>query len=259
MKRAKQFGLGIKTWGEAISFIFKNKLGWTFLVPIAMSIILFIIGHAVINNVVDSVKDLIISWLNVDGGGLLSRLISFILKIAFHLLSFFVFIYLIGFFVIILMSPLLSFLSEKTEKIITGKKYNPSFSETLKDIARGIGIALRNLFFELLSLFLLFIPVVGWIAVFFIAAYFYGFSFIDLNNERQRLSIRESVAVVRKFKWLAIGNGFMFSLILIIPFFRFFLPFFASIVAVVAATLAMHKTDAYKVKKDVNVEGMPAI
>ncbi|MCG8702372.1 MAG: EI24 domain-containing protein [Bacteroidales bacterium] len=259
MTGLKQFSLGIKTWSEATRFIFKNKLGWTFLVPIAMTIILFIIGHAAINGLIDNLKELILGWLNVDAGGFLSGLIGFALKVAFHLLSFFIYIYVIGFLVIVLMSPLLSFLSEKTEKIITGNEYKTSFAETLKDITRGIGLAFRNLVLELLSLFLLFIPVIGWLAVFIISAYFYGFSFIDLNNERQRLNIRESTAVVRKFKWLAIGNGIIFSLALIIPFFKFFIPFFASIIAVVAATIAMHKTDAYKGIKDSKVVMKPTV
>ncbi len=253
MTGAKQFGLGVKTYGQAISFIFRNKLGWTFLVPIGLTVLMFIGGQALVNEAIDYLKETILGWVNLEEsgfwGGLLGGVVGFLTEILF----FIIFAYISGYIVIILMSPLLAYLSEKTEQILTGNEYSVGFSQMIKDIIRGIFMALRNLFMELILLLLMFIvsfiPVVGWlgtIVVFFISAYFYGFSFIDFNNERQKLNIRQSVKVVRKYKWVAIANGLVFSLFLLVPFCGMFMPLFVSIVAVVAAALAMHKTDAYK-------------
>ncbi len=253
MTGAKQFGLGVKTYGQAISFIFRNKLGWTFLVPIGLTILMFFGGQALVNEAIDYLKETILGWVNLEEsgfwGGLLGGVVGFLAEVLF----FIIFAYISGYIVIILMSPLLAYLSEKTEQILTGNEYSVGISQMIKDIVRGIFMALRNLFMELLLLFLMFlvsfIPVVGWlgtIIVFFISAYFYGFSFIDFNNERQKLNIRQSVKVVRKYKWVAIANGLVFSLFLLVPFCGMFMPLFISIVAVVAAALAMHKTDAYK-------------
>ena len=253
MTGAKQFGLGVKTYGQAISFIFRNKLGWTFLVPIGLTVLLFIGGQALVSELIDYLQETILGWVNLENsgfwGGLLGGVVGFLTEIIF----FIIFAFISGYVVIILMSPLLAYLSEKTEQILTGNEYSVGISQMIKDIVRGIFMALRNLFMELILLVIMFlvgfIPVIGWlgtIIVFFVSAYFYGFSFIDFNNERQKLSISESVRVVRKYKWVAIGNGLVFSLFLLVPFCGIFMPLFISIVSVVAAALAMHKTEAYR-------------
>jgi CysZ protein len=253
MTGAKQFGLGVKTYGQAISFIFRNKLGWTFLVPVGLTILMFIGGQALVNEAIDFLQEEILGWVNLEESGFWGGLLGGVVGLLTEILFFIIFAYISGYIVIILMSPLLAYLSEKTEQILTGSEYSVGISQMIKDIVRGIFMALRNLFMELLLLLLMFlvsfIPVVGWlgtIVVFFISAYFYGFSFIDFNNERQKLNIRQSVKVVRKYKWVAIANGLVFSLFLLIPFCGMFMPLFVSIVSVVAAALAMHKTDAYK-------------
>ena len=225
MTGAKQFGLGVKTYGQAISFIFRNKLGWTFLVPIGLTVLLFIGGQALVSELIDYLQETILGWVNLENsgfwGGLLGGVVGFLTEIIF----FIIFAFISGYVVIILMSPLLAYLSEKTEQILTGNEYSVGISQMIKDIVRGIFMALRNLFMELILLVIMFlvgfIPVIGWlgtIIVFFVSAYFYGFSFIDFNNERQKLSISESVRVVRKYKWVAIGNGLVFSLFLLVPF-----------------------------------------
>jgi CysZ protein len=159
-----------------------------------------------------------------------------------------VFAYWGGYITLIALSPLLAYLSERTEEIVSGKKYPFNTAQFIWGIARGIVIALRNLFIEtcwMILLFILgFIPVIGWlgaIVLFIISAYFYGFSFLDYTSERRRMKIGESIRFVRKYKWLAVTNGSVFSLFLLIPFCGVLLSGFAAIVAVVAATLAVSK------------------
>jgi len=252
MTGAKQFGLGVKTYGQAISFIFRNKLGWTFLVPIGLTILLFIGGQALVNELVDYLQETVLDWVNLQESSFWGGFLEGAVGVLINILFFIIFAYISGYIVIILMSPLLAYISEKTEQILTGNEYSIGFSQMIKDILRGVFMALRNLFMELLLLLLMFlvsfIPVIGWlgaIVVFFISAYFYGFSFIDFNNERQKLTISESVKIVRKYKWIAIANGLVFSLFLLIPFCGLFVPLFVSIISVVAAALAMNKTEAY--------------
>ena len=70
---------------------------------------------------------------------------------------------------------------------------------------------------------------------------FYGFSFIDYTNERRRLSVKQSVAFIRQNKGVAVTNGAVFSLLLMIPFCGYSLAGFGAIISVVAATLAIHQ------------------
>lgn len=257
MTKFKQIGLGLGTYGEAIGFIFKNKLAWTFLVPIGLNILLFIGGQALTEDLISYLKELMLGWINLDGNGFWGGLLGGVVAVISEVLFFLVFAYISGYVVIILMSPLMAYLSEKTEKILTGREHHAGLAQMINDILRGITIALRNLVIEILFLLLMFvvsmIPVIGWlgpIVLFFISAYFYGFSFIDYNNERQKLSIRESVLVVRKYKWIAISNGSVFSITLLIPFCGAFVSLFMAIISVVAAAMAMHKTPAYSSEFD---------
>jgi CysZ protein len=257
MTKLQQIGLGIKTYGQATGFIFRNKLGWTFLVPIVLNILLFIGGQALLSNLIDYSKDFLLGLINIDRSGIWGGILGFFMAGLIEVLFFLVFVYVSGYVIIILMSPLLAYISEKTEEILTGKKYNTSIGQLLRDVLRGILIALRNLFLELFFMILAFlvgfVPVIGWlgaIVLFLISSYFYGFSFIDYINERKKLTIRESISVGRKYKWLAISNGAVFSFSLFIPFCGTFVSLFVSIVAVVAAALAMNKTNAYSSEPD---------
>jgi len=78
--------------------------------------------------------------------------------------------------------------------------------------------------------------------LFAVGAYFYGFSTMDYNNERARLSVGQSAALIRKYRWLAVANGAVFSLWLFIPVLGTFVgTIIAPVTCTVAATLAMHK------------------
>ncbi len=255
MTSSKQFFTGIKTYSDALVFIFKNQLAWTFLVPIALTLAFVASGQVLFGQLSEYIDQMVTNSIGIDENSFLGGLLTGSINLIMSILAFVIFAYTSGYIVIILMSPLLSYLSEKTEKILTGEEYKANFAQMLKDIIRGILISLRNMFLELILLFLMFllgfIPIIGLLAafvVFLISAYFYGFSFIDFSNERHQLNVRQSVKIVRQHKWLAIGNGTVFSLFLLVPVLSVFLSLFVSIVAVVAATIALHKADIYSAK-----------
>ncbi len=114
-------------------------------------------------------------------------------------------------------SPVFGYLSEKTESIIEGKEFPFSLKQLMKDIARGIRLALRNALWQTVYtisiLILSFIPLVGWVTpllALFVECYYYGFSMLDYSSERHRLSPSQSIEFISKHKGLAIGNGMMF-------------------------------------------------
>ncbi len=123
----------------------------------------------------------------------------------------------------------------------------------MQDVIRGVLIALRNFCIEIgyiLLVFVLsfFIPflggIIGTIVLFFIAAYFYGFSFVDYNNERKRYTIKQSVQFIRKNKGMVIANGMVFSFFMLVPFCGTTLAGFVAIISVVAATVSVHQVDS---------------
>ena len=166
---------------------------------------------------------------------------------------FFVFAYFGGYILIICLSPVFAFLSERTEELLTGNEYPFNGDQIMRDVVRGVLIAMRNLFIEIgwmVVVFLFgFIPVIGtlfgWIIgpifLFFVSSYFYGFSFIDYTNERRRLSVKQSVKFMRANRGMAIANGAIFSVFLLIPWCGVTLSGFVAIISVVAATVATHE------------------
>lgn len=252
MNKSTQFWLGINTYSKAFRFIFEHKMAKAFLFPILFMVLLFIGGQAAINGWIDTLKATTLELIRLDsadfwGAGFLASVVQFSVHLLTEIMFFVAVWYIGGYVLIMVLSPVLGYVSEKTENIITGNQYEANFAQILKDVIRGITIALRNMAIEMGVLILTFlvglIPVIGWFAAIFmfvISAYFYGFSFLDLNNERRRLSIRQSVKMVRKYKWLAIGNGMVFSLSLLIPFCGMFISAFVAIISAVAASLAMN-------------------
>jgi CysZ protein len=145
---------------------------------------------------------------------------------------------------LIIGSPLFAYLSERTEALIEGKDFPFHFNQLLKDMVRGIKLALRNSLWQTVYtvsiLILSFFPLIGWITPVistFVECYYYGFSMLDYSCERHRLSPAESINFISKHKGLAIGNGLVFYLMHFVPFLGWVL---APSYAVVAATISLY-------------------
>jgi len=254
----KQLELGFRTYFKALGFVFSNGSSWAFLFPIALNILLFWGGYSFANSITADFQHWAIRKLSIVLGNFsfseyLPNLVELVIWVLLKILFFFLFSFYGGYVTLMLLSPLFSYISERTEEIVSGKKYPFDLWQFLRDILRGMFIALRNLFLEtawMILLFLLgFVPVIGWMGViplFIISAYFYGFSFIDYTSERRKKSIGQSVSFVREHKGFAISNGVMFCLFLLIPFIGVLLSGTAAIISVVAATLAVNEIDPVK-------------
>jgi CysZ protein len=182
-------------------------------------------------------------WVHRQESGILSFL--FLMgEMMVRLILIFFYFSLFKYLFLIIGSPVFAYLSEKTESIIEGKDSPFSFVQLMKDIFRGIKLALRNTLwqsvFTISILILSFFPVVGWITpviMLFVECYYYGFSMLDYSCERHKLSPSESIEYITRHKGLAIGNGMMFFLMHLVPFAGWML---APAYAVVAATLSMY-------------------
>lgn len=257
----KDFALGFKSYGKAFKLLFTTKLWLFFFIPLVLNIILFYGGWELKDYITEFVKKWLFYLTNLENADFfMSEFLGWMLKALVTIIVgfFFLFIYAYfgGYIVLIVLSPVLAYLSEKVEKIETGNDYPFDFWQMLKDSIRGIFLAFRNMFIEtgwMLAIFIIaYIPVVGWIAgvfgvvfLFFISAYFYGFSFIDYSIERRRLNIRQSVKLVRKRKGAAIAIGLIYAFVLLIPFIGLTVSGFFAIVSVVAGSISMNKICNY--------------
>ena len=191
----------------------------------------------------------IFAFLNIESGSeitnFLKNTLRFFLIIIIRLFIIMIYLSIYKYLVLFLMAPLFAYLSEITEEKLTGKTFQFNLKRFIKDVIRGILMALRNLIIELIWILVLFIvafiPVVGFFSpllLFLVESYFFGFSMMDYYNERHKLSVKESVRFMQKHKGAAIGVGATYYLLFLIPFIGWL---FAPVYASVSGTIAAHR------------------
>jgi CysZ protein len=245
----KEIIISIAAYGKAHAIIRDHKLWKWIVIPGLLYMLLYIGGLYVFfvsfRSVVSEkiIVGLGISqWLDRYDSGLMSFLFSFTGLVVWLVGAMFYFS-LFKYIWLILGSPIFSWLSEKTESLVTGKAYHFSLKQWVMDMGRAVKLAMRNLLWQsvyLVALLLLsLIPVAGWAVPFLaliIEAYYFGFSMLDYSFERKRADMGSSIRYIGQHKGLAIGNGVVFYLMHLIPLVGWVL---APAYAVIAATLTV--------------------
>ncbi|MFT3749037.1 MAG: EI24 domain-containing protein [Agriterribacter sp.] len=245
----KEIIIAIQSYFKAHQFIRRHKLWKWIIIPGFIYAILFFVSMYFFGKSANYLIGVVNMKLGLKAwvDGMNSSLVRFLFAVGGVILwiilmmmyfSWFKYIWLI------VGSPVFGYLSEKTESIIEGKEYPFSFIQLMKDITRGVKLALRNALWQTvytISILLLsLIPVVGWVTPMvslFVECYYYGFSMLDYSCERQKLSPSQSIEFIGKRKGLAIGNGLVFYLMHTVVIIGWVL---APAYAVIAATLSLY-------------------
>lgn len=212
---------GIKAYAGTLQLISKLKLWKYFAVPILISILvatsIILSAYALADNFGFYISKLWVWEWGKETFFLISEILSGVLILV---LGFILYKHI----VMALSAPFMSPVSEKIEAYLLGYQKNQhrdtSFSQQLW---RGIRINVRNLLLELLLtipiILIGFIPIVGiasTILLFLVQAYYAGFGNMDYTLERH-FKYDESIKFVKQHRGLAIGNGIIFMLFLLIP------------------------------------------
>ncbi|MEZ4796894.1 MAG: EI24 domain-containing protein [Flavobacteriaceae bacterium] len=215
---------GIKAYAGAFELISKLKLWNYFVIPILISVVTAIAIGLSAYGFSDNIGRFISSIWVWEWG---KETFTTISEIFGGLIIIVLGLVLYKHIIMALSAPFMSPVSEKIEMHLLGETSklhsqhrNTSFQEQLW---RGIKINVRNLFMELwltvIVLIISLIPVIGWftsLLLFFIQAYYAGFGNMDYTLERH-FKYNASIAFVKKNRGLAIGNGIVFILFLLIP------------------------------------------
>ncbi len=252
----KEIIISLQAYYHAHQFINKHRLWKWILIPGIIYAFLFCIGIYFFTVSSNSAIDFMLQqmgmreWMDKMQNSWLSFLLIFaqlILNLILLLFYFSLFKYLF----LIIGSPLFAYLSEKTIAIIEGEEYPFNFKQLIKDMIRGIRLALRNMLWQtvyVISILILsFIPLLGWITpllALLVECYYLGFSMLDYSCERNKLSSVQSINFIGRHKGYAIGNGMVFYLMHIVPIVGWVL---APSYAVIAATINL-----YNAQNDVN-------
>ncbi|WMI66564.1 EI24 domain-containing protein [Aestuariibaculum sp. YM273] len=212
---------GIKAYFGAFSLISKLNLWKYFAIPMLISFITAIVigvsAYGLSDNIVDYITSIYPSWNTYDWLKTTFRIITGLIIILLGLIIY-------KHIVMALSAPFMSPVSEKIEAHLLGSDKTYRITSFTEQLWRAIRINVRNLFMELLItiplLILSFIPIIGilfTILIFFIQAYYAGFGNMDYTLERH-YKYNESLNFVKRNRGLAIGNGIIFILFLLIPF-----------------------------------------
>ena len=255
---------GFKSYGKAVKFIIERKWYWYLAIPAVLMLIIYKLGAMLRDHHSTPTAD------NMN------EIVWFIIYVFIEIMIANLLMKFSKYLVVIILSPMLSSMSMKTEKVLTGKTYPFDFKQLVHDIKRAMKIVIRNIMWE--TLFILIISIVAYIGwedsknspIFYltyaIGFFYYGFGFLDYILERRRMNMDQSITFVRDHRGLAVAIGCVYSILILVPvdlgalfdwsnfnedtagtLGKFFLHMFlwlcasaAPILAIVAATIAMH-------------------
>lgn len=238
---------GIQAYTGALALISKLKLWKYFLIPIIISVItaslIALSAYGLSDNIGNFIARIWPWDFGKDTFTSISTFIGVIVVLAIGLI-------LYKHIIMAFSAPFMSPVSEKIEAHLTGVQRHDHRKTSFKEqLWRGIRINFRNLGKELLItmplLLLKLIPVVNifsTISLIVLQAYYAGFGNMDYTLERH-FKYRESVQFIRKHRGIAIGNGLVFILFLIIPIIGVILVLPMSVTAASIKTVELLKKD----------------
>jgi len=210
-----EFLIGLKSYWKALTFIRENRLYWYYIIPALLMLIIYFIGNRIMH------MEIAANFSNMNGIVWYFIYVGINISISLLLMKF------TKYLVVILLSPLFSHLSQRCENILTGNQYPVNLKQIYADVKRGVRLAMRNMLYEYFYFFIiLIIAYFIWdeptksplfYLTFLIGFYYYGFSFIDYDNERRKLNEVQSIQFVRSHRGLAMGIGMIYSLLILVP------------------------------------------
>jgi len=219
----KDISKSVQTYFKAIKIINELKLWKFFLIPIIIGLSLGLLFISSAYGLSDNLGDYVANfWPFEFGKSFVTGLSSWIAGFIILILGIIIYKHIL----MALSAPFMTPVSEKVEVYLTGKPMVKSASKKdfISQLMRSIRLNSRNLLKELaitLPLMLLsLIPVINLFAIvliFYYQSYYTGFGNMDYTLERH-LNYKESKQFVKKNKGLAIGNGAVFTAMLLIPF-----------------------------------------
>lgn len=149
---------------------------------------------------------------------------------------------------LVILSPILGYISERVETHLTGKEFNFSFGDNINFLIRGVNIGLKSFFKQMVGTCV--VMLLGFIfpinlsiplLIFIIQGYFTGFSFMDYTLERYNLSPKESLQFLKKQRVYAALCGGIFTILFFIPIIGIFIAPLITCVATTKITLELLK------------------
>lgn len=221
----KEFFITIRAYYQTLDFIGAHRLWGFFIIPALLNLFIFIgigiLAYYYSGEVINYFTEL----FKINTDTTINTVAQFFLAFLIRIIVVFIYLKIYRYTILILMAPVLAIMAQKLHSITYGKHQSFKAKKLIADTLRGIGIAVNNMMRELLLtavilIFAVIIPIISPFApllIFAIESYYYGFSMIDYFNELENLSAKQSRQMIWSHRALALGNGAMFNILLLIP------------------------------------------
>lgn len=245
----KELVISVQSYFKVLPFVLRNNIWSFFLLPLTLNLgLIASLLYLVFESSAFAEEELVflmMEWGLVDLVWI-SLIVKFLLSYGLKMILFYFVWQFYQLLSLIFLSPLFSYLSEKVQESLTGVEVQFSGIQFLKDVLRGIKIGMKNITLQLIwimvfysSVFVFpFLSVFLPFVLFMLGAYYYGFAMIDYRSEVFHLDAENSRRFVKKHRYLALGNGIVFQVLLLVPVLG---TLFAPSFALVAAALGIEE------------------
>lgn len=228
---------------EAFSIIERKELKLFYILPGLLSFLLIFLLYYVSSKMSFSLFTQLSGMVNLQE---YSKLAYYLVRILVGIICYMVYFLLYKGVILVLLSPFLSYISERVEEDRKGTEIDISLKQNIKFIGRGVVVSSKYLLFEisgtLLILILGFIPMVNLftpVLLLLIQGFFAGASIIDYTLERREMNSAASFGFVKRNFLFTVLNGVIFILFFMVPIIGMFMAPLVACVAITRGTLEL--------------------
>lgn len=245
MNTGEQIFLGINSYVRAFRILDKYNLWAILILPALLSLVIALIVVVLAWVTSEDIVLYVTSRYSFrDYGDRIGEIIELVLSILIWGITLFFYLKLYRYLVLIALSPVFVNVSKILHKNIDGMDEKMNLKVYCFCSFRGIQLAIRNFFLELLVMagLLLLTLIIVWILpvvpaiILLVESYFFGMVMMDYAYEMDGFSRVQSRENIRRNAGIAMGNGLIFNLIILLPLIGVIL---GPVMALVAARVAI--------------------
>ncbi len=252
MQLYKEVELSVRYYWKALRFIEKHGLWRLLIIPSIFNLIIAVLIGIFAWNFSNTIVIWIMENFDFEKGD--SNLVNFIEKlllVGVRVAVFFLYLKIYRYAILIVFAPFLAYISDRVQSIVSPGREPLCTRTFFAYCTRGMRLAVKNFFIELIITtgILLFSLLIGWLlplapfAILAVESYFFGYAMIDYRNEYYDIPPDVSHEIIAEHSGLAIGNGLIFNISLLIPLIGFL---FAPVIALIAAGLSVNYLEKRK-------------
>lgn len=245
----KSIKLVLASFSDSFRIINETKLKKYYFLPGFIGIFLFIVLIFLANLLSFGIMSSLESIFELEK---YHALISILIRIIIWVVVVFLYYLVYKSLLLLLLSPILGYVSERVDSHLTGKKYDFSVKDNMRFLMRGAEVGFRSFIKQLLGtcviMLLSFVFPINLsipLLIFLLQGYFTGFSFMDYTLERYEFSPKESLEFLKKKRFYSLLCGSIFTLLFFIPFIGIFLAPLVTCVATTKVTLELIERDKF--------------